>query len=103
MSDIFGKPYGEMDAAADGLMSLSALKPAEDPDAAETADMRALIDYVTTLSKIHKKRISIFTIPERGAEERFTRCEIGFGPGTKILSGYGEDLHPRRKEDGGVL
>lgn len=67
------------------------------------ADMDALIDYVTTLSKIHGKRISIFTVPETVERERYTRVDFGFGQNAKTRKGWGDDLHERREEPNHVL
>lgn len=58
----------------------------------EGADMEALIAYVTTLSKIHGKRVSIFTTTDSTGKE-FTRCEFGFGSGARIMQGHGGDVH----------
>lgn len=59
------------------------------------ADMDALIAYVTTLSKIHNARISIFTVPETTERERYTRVDVGFGSNARTRKGWGDDLHGR--------
>jgi len=59
------------------------------------ADIDALIAYVTTLSKIHGERISIFTVPETTERERYTRVDVGFGSGARTRKGWGDDLHGR--------
>lgn len=96
LTDDFGEVYGEI---MDLLTPRVLPDPKQDP---ALEDMQALIDYVTTLSKIHGKRIAIFTVPDTKERERYTRCDFGFGQSAITIKGWGDDLHDREPEPEGM-